>query len=206
MKSLVISFFLYFFWISAFTQAPHAFKYQAVVHDTSGEVMAGKNVNFKISILRESATGTTVYSELHSKTTNAFGLVDLEIGEGTSPSGTFSGIDWSSGIYYIRVEMDPEGGASWQLMGTNELLSVPYALHAKTVENDQVNDADADPANEFQMLIISNDSLYLTNPIRMAMHRGTLVTRMTIMMELQMLLIIVPWLQILPSQIQTRME
>jgi hypothetical protein len=74
-----------------------------------------------------------VYTELHIKTTNAFGLVDLEIGRGTAPTGSFSAINWGTNMYFLKVDMDPAGGATYQLMGTSQLLSVPYALYAKTM-------------------------------------------------------------------------
>ncbi len=64
------------------------------------------------------------------KLTNAFGLVDLEIGKGTPVTGTFTGINWGDNDYFLKVEMDPNGGSSWQAMGTSQLLSVPYALYA----------------------------------------------------------------------------
>ena len=67
-------------------------------------------------------------------TTNNFGLANLNIGEGSTVSGDFSTIDWSTDKYYIKVEMDATGGTSYQLMGTSQLLSVPYALNAKSAE------------------------------------------------------------------------
>jgi hypothetical protein len=117
-----------------FAQVPQYMKYQAVARDAAGVVLANKNVAFKISILKGSVTGTSMYSEQHKKTTNAFGLVDLEIGNGSSPSGSISSINWGDGTYFIKVEMDPEGGTSFALMGTSQLLSVPYALYSKTSE------------------------------------------------------------------------
>ncbi len=116
-------------------QVPQAFKYQAVVRDHLGNVLAQRDVTFKISIIEGTVTGAIVYSELHSKKSNDFGLVDLEIGKGTSPSGSFSAINWGVDAHFIKVEMDPAGGTAYQLMGTSQLLSVPYSLHAKTVES-----------------------------------------------------------------------
>jgi hypothetical protein len=113
-------------------QSPEAFKYQAVARDASGNVLANTTVSFRISILRGSATGSVVYTELHTYTTNAFGLVDLEIGKGTNPKGTFSIISWANDTHYVKVEMDPAGGTAYQDMGVSQLLSVPYALHAGT--------------------------------------------------------------------------
>jgi uncharacterized protein (TIGR02145 family) len=114
-----------------FAQSPDAFKYQAVARDASGNILANTAVSFRISILSGSVTGTVVYTETHTGTTNSFGLVDLEIGKGTNPIGTFSGIAWGDNTYFVKVEMDPAGGTTFQDMGTSQLLSVPYALHAK---------------------------------------------------------------------------
>ncbi len=135
MKTIVTLILLCFLWTSGIAQTPQAFKYQAVARDLSGNVLAGKPVSFKISILSGSATGTVMYSETHAgKITNGYGLVDLEVGKGTVVNGTFSSIPWSSGTYFIKIEMDPAGGIAYQAMGTSQLLSVPYALHAKTAE------------------------------------------------------------------------
>lgn len=116
-------------------QTPQAFQYQAVARNAAGQISANQLVGFRMSILQGTTTGTTVYSETHAATTNAFGLVNLEIGNGTPGSGTFSDINWGSGVYFVQIELDATGGTNYQLMGTSQLLSVPYALHAKTADN-----------------------------------------------------------------------
>jgi hypothetical protein len=118
--------------MTAFAQAPQSFRYQAVARDATGVILANKQVSFKISIVQGTVTGAIVFSETHSKSTNSFGLVDLEVGKGTAPSGTFSTINWGNDVFFLKVELDPAGGASYQLMGTSQLVSVPYALYAKS--------------------------------------------------------------------------
>jgi hypothetical protein len=136
MKKTIILTMLFFLGISMVAQTPQAFKYQAVARDASGNVLVNKSVSFKISILSGSISGIVVYSETHpGKTTNAYGLVDLEIGKGTVVSGTFSSIGWGNNTFFVKVEMDPAGGIAYQSMGTSQLLSVPYALQAKSVES-----------------------------------------------------------------------
>jgi hypothetical protein len=136
MKTTVILTFSCFFWINIVAQSPQAFKYQAVARDASGNVLANRNLSFRISILSGSTSGTLVYSETHTnKITNDFGLAELEIGNGTVLSGTFSAIPWGTNSYYIKVEMDPAGGSSFIVMGTSQFLSVPYAIYAKKAEN-----------------------------------------------------------------------
>lgn len=92
-------------------------------------------VGIRISILQGSATGTAVYVETQTPTTNSNGLATVEIGNGTVVSGTFSAINWASGIYYLKTETDPAGGTSYTITGTSPLLSTPYALYAKTAGN-----------------------------------------------------------------------
>jgi hypothetical protein len=130
MKPLILLFSFLLFATGVMAQAPAAFKYQAVVRDNAGQVMANKNnVWFKVSIVRTTVTGAVVYSEIHATSTNSFGLVELEIGKGTSPVGNFYTIPWSLDAFFLKVEVDLTGtGSSYQFMGITQLLSVPYAL------------------------------------------------------------------------------
>jgi hypothetical protein len=150
--------FLIAFQISA--QPPLYFKYQAVARDGAGNILAGKMVGFQISILKNNATGPAVYREIHQKATNAFGLVDLEIGNGTPGLGDFGKIDWGLDKFFIKIEMDPAGGIVFQPMGTTQLLSVPYALYARNVQYN--NDADADSTNEIQKITVANGVISLS--------------------------------------------
>jgi len=116
-------------------QAPQSFRYQAVARDNSGNILANRDVSFRISILSTSISGAIVYSEIHAgKSTNAFGLVDLEIGRGTPDMGSFELIEWGNNSYFVKIEIDPAGGSAYQVLSTSQMLSVPYALHAKTVQ------------------------------------------------------------------------
>ncbi len=115
---------------SILAQTPGAFKYQAVVRDNAGQIIVSQNVGFRISIVEGSAAGSSVYSEKHSTQTNAFGLVNLEIGNGTNLSGSFPAIDWGSGSYFVKIELDASNNGSFSEMGTSQLLAVPYALYA----------------------------------------------------------------------------
>jgi hypothetical protein len=122
---------------AVFAQAPEKISYQAVVRNASNELITEAGVGMQISILKDGATGTAVYVERHFPTTNASGLVSLEIGMGTVISGDFAAIDWANGSYFVKTETDVNGGASYTISGTSQLLTVPYALHAKTVEEKQ---------------------------------------------------------------------
>lgn len=116
-----------------FAQPPQKMSYQAVIRNSSDQLVTNKTVGMQISILRGSATGTPVYVETQTPTSNANGLVTIEIGGGTSVIGTFVEIDWSAGIYFIKTETDPTGGTNYTITGISQLLSVPYALNAKSV-------------------------------------------------------------------------
>ena len=121
---------------SVFAQSPEKMSYQAVIRNSSDQLVVNQAIGMQISILQTTATGTAVYVETHNTTTNANGLVTVEIGNGTVISGDFTAIDWANDIYFIKTETDPitAGGTAYTITGTNQLLSVAYALHAKTAE------------------------------------------------------------------------
>ena len=120
--------------VNVFAQAPEKISYQAVVRNSSNQLVTNHDIGMRISILQTAETGAEVYVETQTPKTNANGLVTVEIGSGTIVSGVFSTINWSSGIYFIRTEIDPMGGTSYTITGTSQLLSVPYALHAKKAD------------------------------------------------------------------------
>jgi hypothetical protein len=151
-KAITISAGL-FITIILLAQSPEKISYQAVIRNSSDQLVTDTQIGMQISILHGTAAGSPVYNETQTLTTNVNGLVSIEIGTGTT-SDDFSAIDWSNGPYFIKTETDPAGGDNYTITGTSQLLSVPYALHAKTAENfinDQVDDADADPTNEIDV-------------------------------------------------------
>ena len=122
---------------SVFAQAytPQKMSYQAVIRNQSNVLVANTNIAMRISILQGSTTGTAVYVETQSTTTNANGLATIQIGNGTVTTGVFANINWESGIYFIKTETDPAGGTNYTVVGTSQLLSVPYALYAENSKN-----------------------------------------------------------------------
>ena len=109
--------------------------YQAVIWDGSGNLVAEKMVSIKISILQGSVTGTSVFSETHRIQTNVNGLVSLTIGGGTNATGKIADINWGAGSYFLKTETDPTGGGNYNIVGTTQLISVPYAMHSNTSNN-----------------------------------------------------------------------
>jgi hypothetical protein len=114
---------------------PNAFNYSAVARNSAGQPIAAATIGIQISILKTSPTGATQYSENHFVNTDAFGLFNLVIGTGVLQSGSMTTIDWSNDNYYLKVGMDSAGSTNFLTMGTTQLMSVPYALHAKTAES-----------------------------------------------------------------------
>lgn len=160
MKHFIITLWSILLTTQLLSQSPQAFNYQGVARDLSNNPITNRNIGLRISILQNSTIGSEVYKELHLTQTNQLGLFNIKIGLGTPVISVFKDINWSKEIHFLQIEMDENGGSNYQLIGTSQLLSVPYALHSKTTEN--VDDADADQFNEIQTISVENDSLRLS--------------------------------------------
>ena len=142
MKHLLILIFLLTSLHYSYAQAPEKFSYQAIVRDSEGMLIKNQPVKLRISILKGSTTSPAVYTESHNIQTNENGLVSLEIGTGiidtdteNTSFNTFSAIEWGKDSYFLKVEADVKNDNTYSLSGISQLLSVPYALHAKTAAN-----------------------------------------------------------------------
>ncbi len=155
MKNIIASFIFVITALCTLAQAPQSFNYQAVLRDAAGNILGNKDVEIQVGILQGSASGSAIFSENHSTTTNNFGLVNLTVGSISSTD--LSNIDWTAGPYFIQISVDGT------IIGTSQLLSVPFALHAVTVENDAVDDDDSDPQNEIQTISINADTIFLSS-------------------------------------------
>jgi hypothetical protein len=131
MKKFLLAFFVA---LSSFVfgQVPNMIHYQGVARNSVGNVLPNKKLTLRLSIREAEASGTVVYKETRTVTTNNFGLFTVAIGSigADNVSGTINGIDWSTNAKFIQVEIDPDGGTNFIHMGTAQLLSVPYALYA----------------------------------------------------------------------------
>ncbi len=150
MKAFLLTFTAVIIAIAAFAQTPQSFNYQAVLRDANGQVLANHDVEIGIVLLQGSATGTEVFSEIHPVTTNGFGLANLQIGSENTTG--MENIDWNAGPYFIKISVDGS------VMGTSQLLSVPYALFAGAVAG-----GDNDPQNEIQTLAFQNNQLSISS-------------------------------------------
>ena len=130
-KILIVTPILFLcFFVNA--QVPQGLNYQAVARTANGMIIPTQNIGVRFSILDGSVTGTTLYSETHTVTTNSYGLFTLAIGKGTPVTATFASINWASGTdKFLKVEIAPGGSSNYQLQGTTQLLSVPYALYSE---------------------------------------------------------------------------
>ena len=132
---------------SVFAQSPEKMSYQAVIRNSSDVLVTSTAVGMRVSILHGSETGSEIFKEIYNPNpqTNANGLVTIEIGGGIPLTGTFAAIDWADGPYFIKTEIDPTGGTTYTITGTSQLISVPYALHAKTAESITGTITETDP-------------------------------------------------------------
>ena len=116
----------------SFAQTPEGINYQAVIRKTDGTLVTNTGVAIRIQIKQNSATGTVVYAERQSVMTTQYGLVNFVIGQGVVLSGTFANINWSTGNYWVSLGVDFSNGTNYVDYGSQRLMSVPYAMYAKT--------------------------------------------------------------------------
>jgi hypothetical protein len=126
---------LSFICTSGFAQSPDLISYQTIIRNSNNELVANTSIGVLISILSGSEANVLWYQEEHKIKTNINGLAYIIIGKGSNISGIMSGIDWSKGPFYIKSETDPNGGKNYTLVVISQLLSVPYAIFAKSAEN-----------------------------------------------------------------------
>lgn len=133
MLRFLLFLFLYPFAVEG--QTPGKISFQAVVYDNQNKLVVNKNVGVRMSIISESVEGTIEYQETHLVTTSGTGLFTLQIGGGTPTIGAFTAINWGEAPHFLKREFDINGGTNYQISGIGEILSVPYALYAKSAEN-----------------------------------------------------------------------
>jgi len=138
-------------------QSPQKFKFQAVARDASGTVYDSENIAVRVSLVRGGVSGLVDYAERHEVTTSPLGVFDLEIGGGLPQTGAFSDADWANHPYYLKIDIDPDGGSNYLNLGTSQLLSVPYAIYAGESGNGGGN-----PTDELQNLIYDPATQTLT--------------------------------------------
>ncbi len=141
---------------------PQAFSYSGVARDAQNLPIANQTIGIQFGILKTSPTGTVVYQENHFTNTDPSGLFTLDVGTGAVQQGVFADIEWGSDNFYLRVGLDASGNTNFQVVGTTQLLSVPYALYAKN-SGSNLHDNDTSATNEIQTLSLNGNTLSLSN-------------------------------------------
>lgn len=131
---IILLFVIILFFQTSFSQAPQKMSYQALLRNASNALVTNTAVGMKISVLQGTITGVVAFTETQNPTTNANGLVTIEIGTGTPVTNTFASINWANGPFFIKTETDPAGGSNYTISGTTQLLSVPYALFSANAQ------------------------------------------------------------------------
>src|SRR5574344_1840945 len=142
MKKLFTILLAVFLTATVWAQSPNKMSYQAVIRNSSDALVTNTQIGLEVNIRQGTTSGTVVYTETQTPTTNANGLVSIEIGGGSG----FNTIDWANGPYFIETKTDPAGGTNYTITGTSQLLSVPYALYAKTAETVTGGITETDPS------------------------------------------------------------
>jgi hypothetical protein len=132
MKHHILTLLFVCSFISNFAQSPPGIPYQSALRNASGGILANLAVSLRFSIHDSLAGGNIVYQETHANTTNAQGIVSLNIGQGVPLIGTFAQIDWSKNYKFLQIEMDPSGGTNYIDLGTQQMMSVPFALYSNS--------------------------------------------------------------------------
>jgi len=130
LKSITILFLVIFSSQPGIAQVPQAIPYQAVARDVDGNLIGNKTVSLRFTVHDSIPSGVVVYQEIQTLNTNEFGLFTARIGEGSVITGDFTTIEWGLNFKFLQVELDTAGGSNFTDMGTNQMLSVPYALYA----------------------------------------------------------------------------
>ncbi|WP_415374057.1 hypothetical protein [Patiriisocius sp. Uisw_017] len=107
--------------------AQQGINYKALIKDGSGVIVSSTAIDVTFTILDGASN---VYEETHAPTTDANGIVILNIGEGAPVTGDFSTIDWSSNNHFLKVQIDT--GSGLQDIATTAFKTVPYVMHATT--------------------------------------------------------------------------
>jgi hypothetical protein len=121
----------------AFAQVPNLMNYQAVARNAQGQALANQAIKLRLTMQLGTGMPIPFYTETRSVTTNALGLFNVQVGSAGAQnvSGSISGTNWLDGNYRsLKVEIDVNNSGSFVEMGSQQLVSVPYALAAKEAE------------------------------------------------------------------------
>jgi hypothetical protein len=152
------------FFADASAQVPQGLSYQAVVRDNSGQPVSNRSVRYRIGVILDSMNATSVYTETHQVTSNSQGVVNLVIGGGTSSSGNYATIPWNRGKAFVKLEVDLSGGTNYSLVGTSQLLTVPFAHYSAESGISRINlDSYVRISKDFETVNLEVNKRYFVN-------------------------------------------
>ncbi len=163
MRKFLFLLLIFLLSLSIMAQVPFSFNYQGLARDSEGAPIDNQEISLLMSIISGFENGQIEFQEEHIVTTDEYGLFSIRIGEGDLLLGNLRNIDWGEDMFFLRTEMDPEGGENYIFLGTSQLRSVPYALFAAEAANSSsATDNDTDPTNEIQILGLSGNQLSIS--------------------------------------------
>ena len=138
-KLLCFAFITLFSSLSAFAQT-EGINFQGVARNAAGEVLVSQQISLRLSVLLGSESGAVAYVETRLATSNPQGIFSLVVGDGNaiSKTGNFSSIDWKTASKFLKVEMDPNAGNNFLMMGISRMQAVPFAFYAYGVDAENV--------------------------------------------------------------------
>ena len=132
-KSLSLIVFFISLIVSIMAQPPQRMTYQAIIRNSNNELVANQQIGIRVSILQDNINGGAVFMEKHTVTTNAYGLATIQIGTGTPLLvNTLAGIEWGKHNFFVKTEVDITGGTNYTIVGTQQLLTVPYSFYSES--------------------------------------------------------------------------
>ncbi len=168
---------------------PQGIAYQAVAVKDGAYSVAGQNpqaiywsnkeIKVRFTIFDKYPNGSSQYSEVHTTTTDDYGVFNLIIGQGSGLSGDFTSIPWELGDAHLQVEIDFDNDDNFKVTSFERFWSVPYAFVSKKEEgtnidsaiqalNDKITylkdrDQDTVVGNELQTLSVTGDSVTISD-------------------------------------------
>ena len=146
---------------SLLAQSPQGIPYQAVMRDNAGAPLVNTAVTVRFTLHQNEVSGAVEYQETQSLTTNAYGLINTQFGQGTAVQGTFAGIVWSNTTKFIQVEAND--GSGYVDMGTQQMMSVPYAMYSGAAATANSSNTSTSADNGFSNVSVTGDTLYMAN-------------------------------------------
>ena len=123
----------------AFSQS-NGINFQGIARNASGEPLVNQKITLRFAVIQSTESGTVEYQETKEITSNGQGMFSVVIGDGVflTKTGNFTDINWKLSPKFLKVELDPQGGTNFALMGTSRLQAVPFAYYANGVDAENV--------------------------------------------------------------------